>query len=60
VASWTHRPHGGCQILTEILRQVSLSPEARLAVDDNILLYVNLVGACERINRTAIPQAYTR
>jgi predicted membrane chloride channel (bestrophin family) len=60
LASWTHKPHGGAAVLSRILRQVSMPEYAMVAVDEQILFYVNLVGACERINRTAIPQAYTR
>eukprot|EP00884_Botryococcus_braunii_P008237 jgi/Botrbrau1/17414/Bobra.0054s0010.1 len=60
VGSWSHKPHGGAAVLSRILRQVSMPEYAMLAVDEQILSYVNLVGACERINRTAIPQAYTR
>eukprot|EP00884_Botryococcus_braunii_P008239 jgi/Botrbrau1/17416/Bobra.0054s0012.1 len=60
VGSWSHKPHGGAAVLSRILRQVSMPEYAMVAVDEQILFYVNLVGACERINRTAIPQAYTR
>lgn len=60
MAGWSHKPHGGAAVLTQILRQVNMPEYAMVAVDEQILLYVNLVGACERISRTAIPQAYTR
>jgi predicted membrane chloride channel (bestrophin family) len=60
VASWNHKPLGAAAVLSRILRQVSMPEYSMLAVDEQIVSYVNLVGACERINRTAIPQAYTR
>lgn len=60
VSSWSHKPNSAASVLTRILRQVDLPEYVMVAVDDQILSYVGLVAACERIKTTPIPHAYTR
>lgn len=60
VASWSHKPNGAVAVLSRILRQVNMTEYVMVAVDEQIMLYVGLVAACERIKNTPIPHAYTR
>ena len=50
------------QICTSIIGSAMAGPEfqqARTHIDEQIVLYVNYVGACERIYKTPIPIAFT-
>ncbi len=59
--AWQHRPDGTAQLLGDTLHAVrGLGAYERVALDELVSEYVRLMGACERIERTAIPQAYTR
>jgi len=61
VLAWQHRPDGTAQLLGDTIRAVrGLGAYERVALDELVSEYVRLMGACERIERTAIPQAYTR
>jgi len=61
VLAWQHRPDGTAQLLGDTIHAVrGLGAYERVALDELVSEYVRLMGACERIERTAIPQAYTR
>ena len=50
------------QICTSIIGNAMPGPDfqqARTHIDEQIVLYVNYVGACERIYKTPIPIAFT-
>ncbi|KAK9846556.1 hypothetical protein WJX81_006513 [Elliptochloris bilobata] len=60
VLRWRHRPMAAAQLLADCVAAVEVTPIQRTALDMVIAEYVRLMGACERIERTAIPAAYTR
>ena len=54
--------HAVLQTCTSVVGNAMPGPEfqqARLWIDEQIALYVNYVGACERIYKTPIPIAFT-
>lgn len=55
-------PYMRVQVCTSILGNAMPGPEfqqTRTLIDEQITLYVNYVGACERIYKTPIPIAFT-
>lgn len=60
VLRWRHRPMAAAQLLADCIASVELPIFQRTALDEQVAEYVRRMGACERIERTAIPQAYTR
>ena len=48
------------QVLTGLVKRAVLDAQQRAAMDEQIAIYVNGAGACERLLRTCIPMCYTR
>ncbi len=55
-----HRPMGVAMVLSDICSRAAVSQQAVALMNEEISLYVNMTGACERILKTAIPIAYSR
>lgn len=53
---WEHRPMAIAQLLSACVAAVGVTPWQRTTVDEAIVDYVRLMGACERIEY-ALPTA---
>jgi predicted membrane chloride channel (bestrophin family) len=51
---------GVAMVLSDICSKAAVSQHSVAMMNDQISLYVNMTGACERILKTAIPVAYSR
>lgn len=49
VLRWEHRPMAIAQLLSNCVAVVGVTPWQRTTVDEAIVDYVRLMGACERI-----------
>ena len=49
VLRWEHRPMALAQLLSACVAAVHVTPRQRTTVDEAIVDYVRLMGACERI-----------
>ena len=47
-------------MLSGLVKRAVSDSQLRAAMDDQIAMYVNGAGACERLLRTCIPMCYTR
>jgi predicted membrane chloride channel (bestrophin family) len=71
----SNRPNYCCQVLTEVVREAQLpsaSPSnttdstaavpagAAYRMDENLTVFEDVLGGCERLLKTPIPLAYTR
>ena len=48
------------QVLSDIVQRAGLGDGQQVAMDLQIGAYVDDAGACDRIQKTCIPQSYTR
>lgn len=59
-----YRQHNSCsiflQVLSDIAQKAGLRDGQHVALDMQISAYVDDAGACDRIQKTCIPQSYTR
>lgn len=59
ILSAQHRPNYVLQVVSELLDQCNVTQWEKMAMDANITMFHDNVGACERILKTPIPVAYT-
>ncbi|GAX75090.1 hypothetical protein CEUSTIGMA_g2534.t1 [Chlamydomonas eustigma] len=60
LSKWVNMPGGVASMLSLLISELELEPQQQTFLEDQVSLYVNMAGACERIYRTPIPAAYTR
>ncbi|CAL5224016.1 g6636 [Coccomyxa viridis] len=60
LVSWQFRPSVAAQVLSDIVQQAGLREGQHVTLDLQISAYVDDAGACDRIQKTCIPQSYTR
>lgn len=56
----TQRPCFVLGALTAVVTRAGIDPQLRQRLDTNLTAFEDVVGGCERILRTPIPQSYTR
>ncbi|MEW5305971.1 MAG: hypothetical protein WDW36_008479 [Sanguina aurantia] len=57
---WPNAPQGCGHMLAALVVAAKLSPMREAMLMEQVSLFVNMSGACERIFKTPIPSAYTR
>ena len=60
VASAKSPPVMAATALTQIIASTDTPEMLKVAVDEQIVRFVDAVGACERLRKQPIPLAYTR
>lgn len=61
VLAGPHRPVEVCHLLTKCLsEELTLTPQIRARVDENIAFFSDFGGMCDRISKTPMPLVYTR
>ncbi|GAB4816315.1 hypothetical protein N2152v2_003361 [Parachlorella kessleri] len=55
-----HRPNYVLQVLAQLVKTSQVSEMEALRMDENITLFEDCLGTCERILKTPIPLSYTR
>ncbi|CAK0748372.1 hypothetical protein CVIRNUC_001834 [Coccomyxa viridis] len=60
LVSWQFRPSLAAQVLSDIAQKAGLREGRHVTLDLQISAYVDDAGACDRIQKTCIPQSYTR
>ncbi|GJP57149.1 hypothetical protein CLOM_g16188 [Closterium sp. NIES-68] len=56
----THRPNYVLLVMSECMRQCTMEPAHRLAMEANFATFADDVGGSERLFKTPIPLSYTR
>lgn len=60
VMAAVHRPNYVLQVLSQIVKEAHTTAPATLRMDENITVFEDCLGTCERILKTPIPLSYTR
>eukprot|EP00897_Mesotaenium_endlicherianum_P005165 jgi/Mesen1/4677/ME000241S03715 len=55
-----HRPNYVLLMAADILAACHIHPSARINMDQNLTVFADVLGGCERIYKTPIPLSYTR
>lgn len=56
----THRPNYVKRMMAEIIKEAKVTPFEAWLMDDNLSIFADTTGACERIFKTPIPLSWTR
>ena len=60
INGWEHRPLCAGQVLSSVIARAVPDSQQRAAMDEQLVLFISLVGTCERILKTCLPMCYTR
>ena len=60
INSWEHRPLCAGQVLSNVIARAVPNSQLCAAMQEQLSLYISLVGTCERILKTCLPMCYTR
>ena len=60
LSTWEHRPNCAGLVLSSIIARAVPDQQLRAAMDEQVAIYINDAGACERILKTCLPMCYTR